>query len=260
MADAAPLHVAVAGRGPAVLLLHGGLANGTLAWQKTVEHLQDRLTLVVPDRRGHGKSPAEPRPYTIARDAADVLAAADRLGYGRLHWVGHSYGAIVALHAARQAPERVASLHLIEPPLLALLPSDPDVAALTAGTRRIWHMARQWPAARVAEEFLALVAGEAFVAKLKERPVWSALVAEARRLKDEEHPAEYLPDLWSGPPPFPVAVYSGGRSHPGLRKIARTLSARLPGADFIEFPEAYHDVHNAGAPFEQALLRYVEAG
>jgi pimeloyl-ACP methyl ester carboxylesterase len=41
----------------------------------------------------------------------------DHLGIERAHWVGHSFGANVALHAAWAAPDRVQSLALLEPAL-----------------------------------------------------------------------------------------------------------------------------------------------
>jgi pimeloyl-ACP methyl ester carboxylesterase len=56
-------------------------------------------------------------PFEIAQHASDCLALMDHLGVTRAHLVGHSFGADVALEVARQAPGRVHSLALLEPPL-----------------------------------------------------------------------------------------------------------------------------------------------
>lgn len=251
------LHHLQVGTGPPLLLIHGGLSNGRLAWHRTVDALKDVHTLIVPDRRGHGRSPREPRPYTISGDAQDVLELADRLALRRFHLVGHSYGGIVALHIAGRVPERVASLHLIEPPLLALLPEDPDIAELACQTERLWRSAGTQSTAQTAEEFLTMVAGAEFVEKIKVRSVWHELVAEAERLQHEEDPREYMPPFLDQlGETHPVVVYSGGRSHPALRKVAHSLAQRVPEATLIQFDEAYHEVHKIGAPFERTLLHY----
>ena len=49
--------------------------------------------------------------------AMDVLGLLDTLEVDRGHLIGHSFGANVALEAARVGPDRVVSLTLLEPPL-----------------------------------------------------------------------------------------------------------------------------------------------
>ena len=109
------------GAGSPLLLIHGSFSNGPATWAGQMEELRHHHRLIPVDRRGHGQSPAEPRPYTIASDALDVLEAADWAGEGEIHVAGHSYGGMVALEMARIAPHRIISLHLIEPPYLSLL-------------------------------------------------------------------------------------------------------------------------------------------
>jgi pimeloyl-ACP methyl ester carboxylesterase len=52
---------------------------------------------------------------TVADQAGDALAVMEARGIGRAHLVGHSFGANVALEVALAAPERVATLTLLEP-------------------------------------------------------------------------------------------------------------------------------------------------
>ena len=64
-------------------------------------------------------------PVAVEDHAADAIALLDDLGISRAHLAGHSSGAAVAAQAALDAPERVASLALLELSLLSV-PSGGD--------------------------------------------------------------------------------------------------------------------------------------
>src|SRR5581483_6208229 len=51
--DGTSLHVRMAGRGPAVLLLHGYPQTHAM-WHRVAPRLAERFTVVVPDLRGYG--------------------------------------------------------------------------------------------------------------------------------------------------------------------------------------------------------------
>lgn len=113
--------------GPRVVLVHGG-TQGTPAAGHANFRSQETLggqgfQLVIPDRPGHGASPAPDRPDDAEQDGIWV---ADMLGDGA-HLVGHSFGALVALAAASRRPEAVKSLVLIEPALLKIAAGKPAV-------------------------------------------------------------------------------------------------------------------------------------
>lgn len=248
-----------------VVLIHGDFSEGTGTWSRQMasEELLSRCRLIVIDRRGAGKSPAEPRPYSIRSEAQDVLSLLDALAIRRCHVGGHSYGGLIALELAALSPGRVASLHLIEPPYLSLLPGDPDVCALRDSTAAVAARAAQLTAEEMTEAFFgALMGGEA-VRRLREKPVWASLVQEAKRYGDQQRPASYPPERLrelesareATPKSFPIVLYTGGRSHPALQKVTRRLQAELPGASLVEAPEAGHSVQHAGDIFESRLLR-----
>ena len=69
-------------------------------------------TMVVYDRRGHSASTDVAGQGTIRQDANDAATLIEQLGLGRVHVVGHSYGAGVAVLLAAERPELVASLYL----------------------------------------------------------------------------------------------------------------------------------------------------
>jgi pimeloyl-ACP methyl ester carboxylesterase len=69
-------------------------------------------------RRGFAGSDRVAGPFTTEQQAADAHALLAALGVGRAHVVGHSYGAVIALQLALDAPPLVHSLALLEPPLV----------------------------------------------------------------------------------------------------------------------------------------------
>lgn len=253
------------GNRPFLLMIHGDFSDGPGTWERqmTSPTLQDVFRLIVVDRRGAGKSPVFPRPYTIPQEASDCLAVLDALGIERCHIAGHSYGGLIAWELACLAPERVQSLHLIEAPYLALLPDDPDVVALRDATARVSRHAATWPAHRIAEAFFAALMGEEAVRRIKEKPVWTHLVREAQRYGYQQLPASYplqrLKDLKdrllskkAAAPP--VVLYTGGRSHPALQNVTRRLHTLVEGARLVFVPEAGHSVQHAGDTLERMLL------
>ncbi len=81
--------------GPVLLLLHGVGANGGV-WAPVVERLQTTWpgSIIVPDLRGHGRSPRAAA-YGLGRHAADV---AELLAPGdEIYVAGHSMGGAIAL-------------------------------------------------------------------------------------------------------------------------------------------------------------------
>jgi len=113
--DGCRLAYVAAGTGPTVVFAHGGLVRAS-SWIGVADMLCDRFTCVLFDQRGHGASDWGGGP-DVAKAAADLLFVVDQVG--PVHAVvGHSYGALVALEAARQAaPGAIPRLAIYEPPL-----------------------------------------------------------------------------------------------------------------------------------------------
>jgi pimeloyl-ACP methyl ester carboxylesterase len=107
---AVELHRLDEGHGPAILLLHG-LGGDHTIWNGVVPGLRTRARVIVPDLRGHGRSPAPPgSTFRFAEHESDLLELLDRAGVERAHVVGLSAGALLALQLTIDRPDRVASL------------------------------------------------------------------------------------------------------------------------------------------------------
>jgi pimeloyl-ACP methyl ester carboxylesterase len=128
------IHVDDAGTGDPVVLLHSSGMSGD-QWRRTRDALvAGGARVVVPDLIGSGRSTplAEGIPFHFTDDVAVVVRLLARLG-APAHVVGHSYGGLIALHAAlRMAgePARVRSLALYDPVAFGVLEPGRDADAL----------------------------------------------------------------------------------------------------------------------------------
>lgn len=100
------------GRGKPIIFIHGYPLDHTI-WLPLVLNLETHARLILPDLRGHGQSPAPAGVYSMELLAADILALMDELGLQKVIIAGHSVGGYIALHFARDYPERLAGLALV---------------------------------------------------------------------------------------------------------------------------------------------------
>ena len=115
------------GVGEPVLLMHCGFIADSFAPLMNDAGLIGRYRLINYHRIGYGQSDRAMDPMSVAEQAANARALLQSLGIERAHVIGHSYGGVVALQLALDAPEAVRSLALLEPSIPAAL-GDPEVA------------------------------------------------------------------------------------------------------------------------------------
>jgi pimeloyl-ACP methyl ester carboxylesterase len=118
-ADGTELVVRTSGHGRPIVFLHG--SNGGLdSWAEIAASFPDYSVWLIA-RRGYRPSGIPFSRNTFEVEADDVLrvalAAAEETGQPG-HLVGGSYGATLALHAAKMSTAHIASLALFEPPIL----------------------------------------------------------------------------------------------------------------------------------------------
>ena len=91
-----------AGRGPAVMLVHG--LGGNLAhWGRVAPLLQGRYRLIAIDLPSHGASTAT-AVYSFDHDLGAVDEVRQRLSLDRPALVGHSYGGMLAVSLGARRP------------------------------------------------------------------------------------------------------------------------------------------------------------
>jgi len=217
------------GDGPAMLLLHAGWGRYVNWFYSQMEAFADQR-LVIPDRRGYGRStPVDHLPTDYHRhNAGDMLALLDGLSIDETILWGHSDGAVIAAWMALKAPDRVRALIL-------------------EGT----HLWRRKP--RSAEAFQEAVSQpedyleRRAVERLEEGhgTRWRQVVANWG--KAWLALGELDGDLYDGrliEIRVPTLVLHGVNDpHTGLEEI-QALADRIPGAKLHLFPEAGHSPHS----------------
>jgi pimeloyl-ACP methyl ester carboxylesterase len=102
----ARLHLAEAGDGPPLLLLHGWPQHWW-CWRRIVAPLAHDYRVLMPDLRGWGWSTAPAGAYDKATFAQDVIALLDAEGIDSVPIVGHDWGGFTAFILAVDHPDRV---------------------------------------------------------------------------------------------------------------------------------------------------------
>jgi pimeloyl-ACP methyl ester carboxylesterase len=100
------LHVAEAGEGEPVLLLHGWPQHW-YEWRHVIPRLAERWRVICPDLRGFGWSDAPESGYEKEDLAADTLRLMDALSLDRVRLIAHDWGGFVGFLLCLHVPERI---------------------------------------------------------------------------------------------------------------------------------------------------------
>lgn len=119
--DGMKFHYQQSGQGPDVVLIHGVTGNMAI-WPliDLIRALSPDFRVTYYDLRGHGYSDTPPSGYTSADMADDLRRLQRALGLGPSYLLGHSFGGVIALHAAVLFPEAIAGVILSDPYFPAL--------------------------------------------------------------------------------------------------------------------------------------------
>jgi pimeloyl-ACP methyl ester carboxylesterase len=217
-----------AGRGPRVLLLHGGPGIGFDYLRDLADELAQENDVAWYQQRGLEPS-AVAGPYSVGADVADARRVLDALGWEQATVVGHSWGGHLALHVAAAMPERLRGVLAVDPlgavgdgcwPAL-----DEEIFRRTPeATRARARELDEIRSAGTADEELALEGM---------RLVWAAYFADPDRA-----------------PPMPTFRYSSERS----AQVGRSIQAELPALEEalggIRVPVGF--VHGSRSPMPLA--------
>jgi pimeloyl-ACP methyl ester carboxylesterase len=230
------------GSGVPVVLVHGSLATGADEWQAQRSLAGEGFRLLVPDRRGYGRSPtAQGEDFLV--DADDT---AELMGDGA-HLVGHSYGGLGVMFAAARRPGATLSLTLLEPAAFALGQRHEAARTVVAELRRLWD--QDLPDEDWVIRFLRAVGSDpdALSPELVAAAVPLAPVLRRGRPAWEAE----LPLTALASAAFPKLVVSGAHSA-GFDAICDELAERI-GASRMAIEGAGHEIQFTGGPLNEAL-------
>jgi pimeloyl-ACP methyl ester carboxylesterase len=129
------IHVAEAGAGPPILLLHGWPQHW-YAWRKVAPSLAEEHRVICPDLRGFGWSEAPPGRYDKATLAQDMIGLLDELQLEQVDLIAHDWGAWIGFILCLEHPERFS--HYLALNMYPPWPDPPSPRALGVLTR-LWY-------------------------------------------------------------------------------------------------------------------------
>jgi len=253
------LHFTERGTGVPVVFVHGSL--GSLEnWRLQIDAFATRFRVIAYSRRYH--PPNSPRPdgqaYALDLHADDLIALIEALGLERVHLVGSSYGAYVALRVTLERPDLVRSLVLVEPPILPWLARTPEGDSLR----------RAFDAGVLDQVRRALARGDSVdavrrcVEGVGARPASGLLAAAAAlRLELRADPAVYMPAL-SCPDVSrirnSVLLVNGERSPRMFHLVTEELARCLAAEEVVTIPGAGHTSYlDNPASFNAAVFGFL---
>jgi pimeloyl-ACP methyl ester carboxylesterase len=133
------MHVAEAGEGDPILLLHGWPQHWYL-WRGVIPLLAPRAHVICPDLRGFGWTDAPSSGYDRETMAEDVIALLDELGLERVAIAGHDWGGWIGFLLCLLHPSRFSAF-------VALNIVPPWPSRDPRNLLEIWRMAYQVPLA-----------------------------------------------------------------------------------------------------------------
>jgi pimeloyl-ACP methyl ester carboxylesterase len=222
----------VVGDGPALVLVHAGVADARM-WARQVDELARDHRVITVDLRGYGETPVEAA--AKYSDAGDLLAVLDELGVEKVEAVGASYGGYVVQQAASRQPERFSRLVLICAPTDNVQPTE-DLRAVWSEENQLLEagdvdaatdlMVRSWigpDADDEARELLRVMQRRAYELQLP-----------AGDVDNEEYEVE--PEKISAP----VRLITGAHDFEWFANCASYLAERLPNVERVDLPWAGH--------------------
>ena len=240
--DSAVIEYQVQGKGEPVLLIPLSLVGDGFGRPLLAQpELASRFQLIHYHRRGYLGSTLGSAPLTAACQAVDAAALLRHLGVKAAHIAGHSFGGLIALQLAVDAPDFVHSLALLEPPLRTVPSAKatferivlPMLNAYRAGDKR-----------KSVEIFADAVFG----------PGWQTIVAQAvpggveQALRDvdtfiQEQAAfqewQIAPQAAAAIKQPVLSVRGVARSNPFMQEVRSLLHALFPQTEDCDIPSTH---------------------
>ncbi len=97
-----------------LVMIHGLATNLAFWYFRHATEFSKFYRVTLYDLRGHGRSGTTDSGYTVENMSIDLEQLLDHLGIERAHFVGHSFGGVVALTLACRDSARFLSMMLVD--------------------------------------------------------------------------------------------------------------------------------------------------
>ena len=232
--DGARIAVECSGKGPTLLIVHGGTGDRT-RWKPLFRLFAPQFTVCAMDRRGHGESEAGSN-YSLRKEYQDVAAVVNSRT-GPVFVLGHSIGGLCALEAA-SLTKKISKLVLYEPPL-----QDLDHTAIADRMEKMIQAGDREQALLTFLQEIVMVSPEG-IAAMKSQVVWPNRVAgidiqirEIRAASKYRFDAKRTKKL-----KIPTLLLTGSKTaSPQLKQAINSLMDALPERTLVVFEGQEHN-------------------
>lgn len=108
------IHYEIEGCGEPLVLLHG-MSNNSRSWKEQIQELKEHYTVIAWDAPGYGKSSDPAEEFKYFKEFACILnGMLDQLKLEKIHLLGHSMGAAIAIEFCNLYPDKVNKLILAD--------------------------------------------------------------------------------------------------------------------------------------------------
>jgi pimeloyl-ACP methyl ester carboxylesterase len=250
------------GRGTPILLVHGFPLDHTM-WEPQIGALSTRYRVIAPDLRGFGQSPLgeadAKNGITMEQYADDLAHFLDALKITEpIVYVGFSMGGYIGWQFVRKHGSRLRALVMCDTRAAA----DNDEGR--AGRIKMADNVAEWGSGRVAEimgprlfsprTFENRTDLIAAVRKVVERTPPAAIAAAQRGMAARPDVTGMLRNIT-----LPTLVVVGAEDVISTRDEMNSIAAAVPGAKFVEIPEAGHmtTIENPAA-VNEAIVEFLK--
>jgi pimeloyl-ACP methyl ester carboxylesterase len=241
------------GRGPTLVLVHGGFSDDVTNWEFVKPLLEDRFTICAIARRGRGETDAT-EGHSLEDEARDVAAVITTF-HEPVFLLGHSYGAQCGLAAAALVPDRVRKLILYEPPWPGVIQPDARVCLEELAAKADWDEI----AFSFFKDSLHVPVGE--LEQLRATDLWPPIVADARASLGDLRAIgryEFKVERFKGLN-CPVLLQTGSESRRDLY-VTDALAACLPDSRIETLDgQAHEGMTTAPEMYATSVIRFLQS-
>ena len=256
-----PMAYVEGGAGQTVVLVHGSLSDYRY-WEPQVSAPFPGFRLVAVSLRHFYPEPWDGKDadFSIQQHADDVIAFIERLDAGPVHLVAWSRGGGVALGAAKQRPDLIRKLVLMEPVIACLAPQPAEPGKPDPAIERLKAVGAHYEKGDIDGGL------EYFVDQINGPGAWKARTQEQRvlALDNAWTLARQVTDTDAVTPDdlrqmrMPVLLIGGERGPQFLAQTMEAAETHFPSAGRTTIPNAGHRMNlDNPAEFNRTLLEFL---
>lgn len=266
------LHYIECGEGEPLVFVHGGLGDYR-TWINQIASFSQEYRVISYSRRYHYPNPwpQAVSDFTASRHAKDLATFIQALDLGKVHLVGHSWGALASVLVTRDHPELLRSLILGEAPVWSLIVESSEGKSLFQSFREnaTTPSHKAFENGNIEDGVRLFINGVLGTEEAYEKlpPISHMMLENAREMKGEMagiatrginfYPSLSCDDIEQIT--VPTLLLDGEISPKFLRLTNDNLEHCLPNNERVIIPDASHDLKiHEPAIFSEKVLPFLK--